>query len=200
MKRLLGNLIIALFLVFSFSCSEDDKAKEEEITGHVFTLRNQKVSYSLEGSNLFLLQEDVAGDFVYRNYVISDGEYIEGEGGDLLEDYTNATFLIYFQLSTSESFSPADYIQHASWISESEGYYGYLFTKSGSGNSEISFYTGTGDRSPMKISGGFEDGETMRMEFRGEVMYSRFNPSNGGFMGTAEDVVLLFEGTVDDRR
>lgn len=195
MKRLIGNLcVVVLIVTFAFSCDDDEKKLESE---PVFKLKDNSLSYSLEGSNLLLMQSGVEGDFNYFNYMITDGEHIEGESGHELNDYTNATYLIIVSLGARESFSAANYIQSNSWGSESGDFYSYLYVGT---TQEQSLFTGSGHSNPIKISGGFGDGETMKIKFTGELMYSYYDQSTEKVVNTTADVVLFFEGTVDDRR
>lgn len=195
MKRSIFNVFnIILVTTFTFSCSEDDKKATKPEP--VFKLKDNTISYSLEQGNLLLLEEDVYEDFGYRNYVITDGEYIEGEDGDELNDYTGATYLVFIQLAVRDSFTPTDYIQSTSWSSEPGDFYSYLYMGS---TEELSLFTDVDD-SPIKISGGFNDGETMRLEFAGELNYSRLDQSSGNIINTDEEVIFFFEGTIDDRR
>lgn len=182
-----------LFATFTFSCGEDEKAIRSK---PVFKLKDNTILYSLKQGKLLLLEEDVYEDFGYRNYVITDGEYIEGEDGDELNDYTGATYLVFIQLATRHDFTPTAYIQSTSWSSEPGDFYSYLYMGS---TEELSLFTDADD-SPIKISGGFDDGETMKLEFTGELNYSRLDQSSGNVVNTDEEVVFFFEGTIDDKR
>ena len=196
MKSLIINVFgIILFAAFTFSCGEDEKNSLP--SEPVLKLTDNTVSYSLEKSNLLLLEEGVEGDFNYRNYVITDGEYIDGRGGHELGDYTNASYFIIISLGTRESFSNENYIQSNSWDSESGDFLSYLYMSS---IDDLSIYTGNNDHRAIKISGGFDDGEIMKIEFKGELMYTRFDPSAETIVNTAENAILFFEGTVDDKR
>lgn len=192
MRYLISNLLaVVLFVTFTFSCSD-----EKESPKLVFKFKDNTKSIDLKRSNFFLLREDEQGDFVYRNYAISDGEYIEGETGDELNEYTNATYLIFIQLAVRESFSPAYYFQSTSWSTQVGDFYSYLYATS---RDESSLFTDADD-SPIKISGGFNDGDKMKLQFTGELNYSRLDQSSGNVINSDEEVVFYFEGIIDDRR
>lgn len=193
MKRLIGNLFVAVFFVIgTFSCSNENESTPK----FIFKFKDNTKSIDLKGSNFFLLREGGQGDFTYRNYAITDGEYIQGEFGDELNEYTNATYLIFIQLAVRESFSAADYFQTTSWSTQSGDFYSYLYATS---TDESSLFTDADD-SPIKISGGFEDGQKMKLSFAGELNYSRLDQSTGNVINSDEEVVFYFEGRIDDTR
>jgi hypothetical protein len=200
MKKL--NLLLTLGLLSALllfnSCSKDEDPAMQFVVGDV--------KYSLKGNKLYLTREgNYVGTttFSYRDYMITDGTLIDGENGWSLSDYTNATYYIAIEISTpnTNTLGPDEFPQHSSWSAvPATSNMSYVYLESGEGNDYVEIYTedDNADLSPVKVTGGIDDGDMMTFQFNGKLAYYSYNGTN--WVETAEDAKLFFRGTVIDKR
>lgn len=192
------NLLALVLLGFILnSCGSDDASPKEEFVSEVKT-------YDLKNANIYLTYS--WNDFdnrESRDYFITDGVYTNGDGsnGWSLDDYTNATFLIAVEVSSpvGGSLMKGDYLLYNNWTNAADNEsISYIYAESDPGDFFIIHDQGDNpDGQPIKISGGFDDGETIKMSFDGtlRVNYriegSRFiqnKAANFYFSGKVQDV------------
>lgn len=184
-------LLFFFCLAFLSGCKDDE-------TGPKLQFQTNEKTYSLKDANLYLAFEggyEGANTYTYRDYLISDGELIEGENGWSMSDYTNATYFIAFELATVQPNLPTagDFRLNRVWDNVTDG-------------SNLSYFFGefenvtydTPDTNPnpiFKIIGGTEPGDKMIIQFSGKIAVR----AQGGAL-TPFDGKLDFTGTVIDKR
>lgn len=96
-------LVFTFCLAFLSGCKDEDEAP-------LLRFQADDKSYSLKDAKLYLKLEgsyEGAVNYTYRDYLISDGELIEGQNGWSMDDYTNATYFIAFELASADPNSIA---------------------------------------------------------------------------------------------
>jgi hypothetical protein len=180
--------VIALCLL---ACKEDE-------TGPLLQFKTDSETYSLKDAKLYLKLEgsyEGAVNYTYRDYLISDGDLIEGENGWSMNDYTNATYFIAFELASADpnSVAAGDFPLHRFWDNVTDGSnLSYLFAGF---DDKIVDTPDSNTKSIISLKGGLEPGETMTIEFDGEMAYR----ANGGAL-TPFAGKLSFTGKVIDKR
>lgn len=183
--------LVLLVLSFVVSCKEDEP-------GPLLQFKTDNKSYSLKDAKLYLRVEgqyEGAVSYTYRDYLISDGDLMEGQNGWSLDDYANATYFIAFELASAEpnSIAPGDFSLHRFWDNVTDG-------------SNLSYFFGGFDdftvdtpnlipTTPIVVTGGIQPGDTMTIKFSGKIAYR----SPAGDL-TPFDGKLDFTGTVIDKR
>ncbi|MFN8887894.1 MAG: hypothetical protein ACK5WF_10565 [Cyclobacteriaceae bacterium] len=194
MKRIsLFTFSLAIFCItFLFSC------KDEE-TKPLIQFQTNGKTYSLSKANLYLrlegTYEGTTSNYTYRDYMISDGQLKEGENGWSVDDYTNATYFIAFELATIKpnSISPGNFPLHRFWNNVTDGSNLSYFFADFEG---VTYDTPDSNPSPVfKISGGTEPNEKMTVEFTGKIAIR----AEGGAL-TPLDGKVNFMGTIIDKR
>lgn len=161
MKKQLLIFVLAVFLGVSFlqSCSEDDSTTipSEIVLGDT--------TFNLDNSNLYLAKKSTYRDWVYREYVITDGVLQPDKSHWDLENYDNATFFAVVQLAVREGdVETGEYPQYYSWSAATDDptnmkiSYVYLKTSEnwyGSQKDNVS------NNEPVLVSGGVNAGEEM---------------------------------------
>lgn len=193
MKRVLlkNVLFVAICCVFLNSCKEDEVKP-------LLQFQTNNNTYSLNDAKLYLRFEGTyegAVSYTYRDYLISDGELLEGENGWSLDDYTNATYLIAFELATAKPALPAagDFPLHRFWDDVTDGSnLSYLFGRF----ENQTFDTPQTNPTPViKISGGAEPGGTLTIQFNGQIAWRSDTGTLTPFTGKVD-----FTGAVIDKR
>lgn len=189
-KRILLITLFGLVLTFN-SCKDDEKpAMKFSFDGN---------SISLSGANLYLQYSNNAyNNHDYRQYYITDGTY-NGGARYLVSSYDGATYLMEIDLAVpgGTSFTTGDYPQ-ANWNAlELNQLASYIYLESGVENEYISLES-IADDAPVKVSGGFEDGEKMTLKFTGTLYYEYYNGTNW----VVDEITgnFNFTGTVQDER
>jgi hypothetical protein len=165
--NLLSLLLFATVVIIS-SCSSDPAPKEQfKANGETINLSTAKLYLKAEVS-----YSNAHGNFVKRDYIYTDGTFVEGNGWSL-DHYTNATYIIAFQPSI-----PADDEFVAGAFPAS-----YYFNDVESGNAMYFFSETTADATAyyevhdgepsgtFTISGAMNDGETMTLKFNGTLSH-----------------------------
>lgn len=184
-------LVFTFCLAFLSGCKDEDE-------GPLLRFQTDDKSYSLKDAKLYLKLEgsyEGAVNYTYRDYLISDGELIEGQNGWSMDDYTNATYFIAFELASADpnSIAPGDFPLHRFWDNVTNG-------------SNLSYFFGEFDEltidtpnsnptTPIVITGGTEPGDKMTIKFSGKIAYR----SEAGEL-TPFDGKLDFTGTIIDKR
>lgn len=183
--------LFALLLNFVVACKDDE-------TGPLLQFKTDSKTYSLKDAKLYFRTEGMYEgevDYTYRDYLITDGELIDGENGWSLTDYTNATYFIAFELATPLPSVPSsgNFPLHRFWDNVTDG-------------SNLSYFFGGFDdftidtpnstpTTPIVITGGTEPGDKMTIKFSGKIAYR----SQAGDL-TPFDGKLDFTGLVIDKR
>ena len=164
------NLTIFFFLlvttIFIGACSSDSEKPEEKFKAdnESFSLKNAKLYLTYSGN-----YSNSNGDFVRRDYTISDGTFVAGNGWDLAH-YTDATYLFAFELFTPSDtdFLQGNYLSLYSLNTMTDNSV-YFY---GESTSENEYYESTGETSDnFNIGGGMEPGETMTIKFNGGLSH-----------------------------
>jgi hypothetical protein len=149
------RILLSLALLFALltACSDDDKATKS----YSLTIDSQK--YDLSKANLYLLYEDEE-DYLYRQYVITDGT-----------SYENATFALEFELGTSSSdkITPGLYPQHSDWYDEMFDKVSYIEFSKRDSDGSYSETPYSGNNGGINIKGGTNVGETIEISFEGKL-------------------------------
>jgi hypothetical protein len=185
------SLMFVFTIVFLISCKEDEEPKLEFVTDKkTVSLQNANLFYAIEGGY------EGAVNYTYRDYLISDGELIDGENGWSIDDYSNATYLIAFEIAVAEPAIPAagNYPIHRFWDNVTDGSnLGFFYAII---DGEVIDTPGTNPPPNIIIEGGIEPGDEMSIRFNGEVGYR----IEGGSDFNRFDCSLNFRGKVIDKR
>lgn len=196
MKRIFClGLLVTCAAIFS-GCQDDEKpaVSQIKIAENKYLLKDAKLYLRIEGSY------EGTVNYTYRDYLISDGDLIAGENGWSLNDYTNATYFIAFELASSEPNVPwvGSFALHRFWDNVTDGSnLSYFFAEF----EGMTYDTHDTDLHPaMVITGGGEPGEKMTVRFSGEIAHRFFINSGETAVFNPYDSELFFTGTVIDKR
>lgn len=194
--RIRGAALIT-YLLFTFCLASLSGCKDED-EGPLLRFQTDDKSYSLKDAKLYLKFEGAYEgevNYTYRDYLISDGDPIEGQSGWSIDDYTNATYFIAFELASADpnSIAAGDFPLHRFWDNVTDG-------------SNLSYFFGGFDdftidtpnsnpTTPIVVTGSTEPGDKMTIKFSGKIAYR----SQEGDL-TSFDGKLDFTGTVIDKR
>jgi hypothetical protein len=169
MKKLnIASLLSLVITLFIGACSSDSEAPKEQFNGIGETV-------SLKTAHLYLVGEsdysNGNGDFIYRDYFLTDGTFSSGDGWDL-EDYTNATYYVAVQviIPADDAFEAGSYASTNSFSTLGAADKGvYFYVEGEDGN----YYESTSGESTANftISGGLNDEETMTVKFSGGLSH-----------------------------
>lgn len=194
MKKLNVYLALAFIALFSISCSKDDEGPAAKLTvgEEVFSLKGSKVYLAASGPWY--------ENHKRRTYCITDGEIMVGQDGYDLTDYTDATYFVVVDLAipNDEEFAPGDFPQDYYWEINADAKAGYIEMETENEDYIVTPSSNT-EHSPIKIKGGFDDGETITFSFEGKLEYSRPDGTDEG-LTTVEDSKLSFQGKIIDKR
>jgi hypothetical protein len=166
MKKL--NLLLSLLIITLLigGCSSDSEAPKEQFKGdgETISLKNAKL-YLVDQSNY----SNAHGDFIYRDYFLTDGTYVSGSGWSL-SDYTNATYLVSIEpiVLDTDDFAVGSYPSVYSFSTVTDnGVYFYMETAA----DESLYYESTSGESigTVSISGSLDDGGTATIKLSGKV-------------------------------
>lgn len=195
-KTAIAYALLTGFIISTLISCKDDEAGPvlQFVTDNrTIQLNDAKLYLKIEGS--YTGDYDGAIEYTYRDYLISDGDLIEGENGWSLSDYTNATYFIAFELATPKPELPGvgNYPLHRYWDGVTDGSrLSYFFA----GFDEQKVDTPESNPSPViNIQGGTEPNEKMTIEFSGKLAYRSATSDLIPFDGK-----LNFTGTVIDKR
>lgn len=184
-------LLIILCFGFLSGCQEEE-------TEPKLQFKTADKTYSLKDAKLYLAIEggyEGATTYTYRDYLISDGELIDGENGWSLSDYTNATYFIAFELATAQPDLPTEgsYLLNRFWDDVTDGSnLSYFFGEF----ENVTYDTPQTDPNPVfVITGGTEPGDKMTIQFSGKIAIR----AQGGAL-TPLDGKLNYTGIVIDKR
>lgn len=195
-KKLIALLMSGVAL-FS-GCSDDNELKEQ------ITLNGEK--FSLKDANIYLAEESTYADHLYRDYFITDGTYTNANGSDgwSIGAYDNATFYLAIELAVpeGETIGAGKYPQLYNWSnSGADDNISYIYLETAAEDETyVEIYTGEDvvDDSPVVVSGGVDDGETMTLKFDGKVIYYYYNGTN--WVEEEKRITIAFKGKVSDVR
>lgn len=187
LKSMLSLSMLAVSAFFLNGCSDDESPtlRFKGADGEIITLK---------GANLYLMDEEDNDDLIYRDYFISDGELTGTESGWYLENYSGGTYFLAIELAVpiENDFAPGDYPQRSS-LEEAEAgsNTSYIRLKREDGSK----YSSLDNLAPVKVSGGFDDGDKMTIKFKGKLIYDPVS-------GSEEEVTTEFyySGRVQDVR
>lgn len=197
-KRILSGALAAAILVLG-ACSDDESAPKEHFSfgEEAIELKNAKLYLTVEG-------EAGNGTHLYRDYFITDGTYTNGgnDEGWSINDYTNATYFLGVELAVplGEEIGSGEFPQHSNWSGVTTNI-SYIYFETGHDEETyVEYYTDndTEDHSPVSVTGGVDDGDTMTLKFSGKLTYYSFD----GINWSQETVSgkFYFKGKVNDER
>jgi hypothetical protein len=194
--RIRGTALIT-YLIFTFCLASLSGCKDEE-EEPLLRFQTDDKSYSLKDAKLYLKLEGAyegAVNYTYRDYIISDGDLMEGQNGWSMDDYTNATYFIAFELASADPnlIAAGDFPLHRFWDNVTDGSnLSYFF----GGFDELAIDTpNSNPTTSIVVTGGTEPGDKMTIKFSGKIAYR----SEAGVL-TPFDGKLDFVGTVIDKR
>jgi hypothetical protein len=196
MKRIFCfSLLVCSAIIFS-GCKEDEKPAEPQITigENEYSLKDAKLYLRFEGSY------EGAVTYTYRDYLISDGDLIEGENGWSMNDYENATYFIAFELATAQPNLPTagSFPLTRFWDDVIDGSnLSYFFAEFDGKTYDTN---DTDDHSPIVVTGSGEPNEKMTIRFSGEIAHKYLINSGETVVFDPYDSELFFTGTVIDKR
>lgn len=190
MKSLLSSTLFFAFSILTLiSCKDDDAAPKLQFQtdNKTISLRDAKLYLRTQG------EYEGAVNYTYRDYMISDGELLPDKNGFSLDHYSNATYFIALELASANLPIAGDYTLHRFWDNVTDGSnLSYFFA----GFEDKTVDTpDSGTKSAITIKGGLEPGQTMTIEFDGEIAYRSGSGTLTPFAGK-----LNFMGTVIDKR
>jgi hypothetical protein len=129
--------------------------------------------HSLSGFNAYLTYQISDGIFVYRDYIITDGQY-DGYSHVGLQYYPGATMLILVQLGVreGEDFASGDYYYDFGWNdvpSDKRPAYFYMETETGVWLTKESVEFGT--MGHVQVNGDLSLGNTLNLNSNHQVLY-----------------------------
>ena len=196
LKSTLTSFMVAAFLVLIHSCSSDDTAPKQQ-----FVINGETIT--LKGANLYLTGgSNCCNDHDYRDYFITDGEFVSGSGWSK-SDYTNATYYLAVELAVpaANGFEPGEFPIYYSFSSApAESNISYIWYENAA-NDETYFdceSPETSEHESVVVSGGFDDGETMTVKFTGKLRVYYYD----GMNWVDEELTgkVYFKGEVNDVR
>lgn len=185
-KRTLTRPVVLVALLLG-GCGDDNASPKEQLE-----FAGKKVS--LKEANLFLADEGAfdGGEGVYREYIITDAER-SGNG---------ATFYIEIELGNPDDdvLKAGKYPVYDNWGNAPEGsnisYVSYDNNKDNINYVEL--YASDDGVDDVEISGGFNDGETMTIKFKGKLTYYHYDSETEEWVEERIDSKIYFKGEVDD--
>jgi hypothetical protein len=197
---------LAFFLVLTtstfLSCSSDDEAPAKKFTAGEITL-------DLKNANLFLTETgyvDEGTEFsrVYSDYAITDGTAFLGGSGWNVNDFEDATWLIVVEIGTGineTEFVAGDFLNYNNWLTEIESPIGYLYASFEDGECYPFYPLEEEVGHPIKVSGGFDDGDKMTIRYKGGFLkYVYWDDVNEVQVQESVATDLHFSGIVQDAR
>jgi hypothetical protein len=168
-KSKLSFLFLLLITLLIGACSSDSEAPKEKFSANEesFDLKNAKLYITRSGT-----YSNGNGDFVYRDYMVTDGTYIEGNGWEL-SHYSDATYFLAFEvlIPVEEDYLPGTYARAYTFSNmSSRSIYFYGETTDAS-----EYYETSNDSDEFKVSGEMEDGEIMTIKYKGELLHSTYD-------------------------
>lgn len=199
----LRSFYLTLPLIFAVTllsaCKEDDgKAKP------VLELNAADNTYSLKDAQiLFMGESETEGGqiFLYRRYIITDGELASGNGFYKV-DYEHATYFIILQLGipVGSEWTKGEFLQYNNWsVAPNEINVSYL-TSNFDWSIDRYYNTHASEHAPVIVSGGFDPGDKISIKYEGNVQYHRLGDDNETWVITNEPCTLNFTGEVVDGR
>ena len=190
--------LIFVLALFS-SCKED-----EDKAAPVLELATADQLYSLKNAQIFFMGEsETEGGqiFLYRRYIITDGEIISGNGFSK-DHYENATYFVILQLGipAESEWTKGEFLQYLNWGTAPNGANVSFLTSNFNWNNDRYYTTHSTEHAPLTVSGGFDPGEKISIKFSGNVQYQRFAEDNETWLNSNEACTLSFTGIVVDGR
>lgn len=191
-SKLLISALAISSLLFLVSCVDHN----DEPTQREFLQIGETTLEAASSANVYLVKDDAFDSYLYRNYIISDGVLVSGNGYSL-ENYEGATFLLAMELSqiSDASFLPGSFPTWSVWQTPAAEQldFGNIYFLGNVLDQVNNFGTSDsyGNHEPVILTGGVEPGETITVKFSGQV-------TNGDDNG--QICKFLIKGTVIDKR
>lgn len=187
-KSMVSVLVLAAVMISA--CSGDEKVPDQK-----FSFEGKNVS--LANARLYLASETIVDDHLIRDYYISDGNYIGGEGRNLAS-YVNATYALAIKIGVPKTGDVVhgDFPQYEEIadVPEESNFSHITFISS---NYRFQTSLNVTNGPAVNIAGGVEPEDTMIIRFNGQL--SRYfvvtEELDGQYPGT-----FHFKGTVQDER
>lgn len=186
--------IFAAFILLLPACSDDDSTPPtKEFSFGENTL-------ALKEANLYLTYEDEYEEHTYLEYTITDGTYSDEE--DDIIDYTYEIY-VYLAVPVDNDFAAGEYPQWypEDWAEASDDNVSYTDGWTILNNEVAWFWTDEeeNEHAPVVVSGGFEEGETITLEFEGNLTYGYYDDNEDWIEETVSSS-LYFKGDIVDIR
>lgn len=162
-KRIL-SVIAVIGIMALAACGDDDKPLRERFSFDDKTL-------SVKDARVYLVYDGTFGDRMMRYYLATDGEYDTEEG-----EFMNATYFVEIDLLTAEDaddFTKGDYEAWDDWNDAAAATkIGYVDAYAAMDDDNyFNLYTAddAAGEDEIKVSGGFDDGETITFKYSGDL-------------------------------
>lgn len=185
----LFTLILISGLTVFISCGKDDDPDNPNqivIDGEAYSLEGLEIYLIAESSGYYgpsgVRENGQTDSHTYRDYYISDGTW-SGSG------FQGSTFIMLVEIAVpvNSSFTTGNYPNHYFWsnidLSSNISYFYF------DGANDVYVESPQqGDHEPLKLSGGFNDGQNFKVSFEGAVD------------GSESNISLYYEGVINDVR
>lgn len=181
----LGSVLLLLSMLTLTQCGGDDE------TPKVLNLGGTKTK--LEAGKIYLTYSGEYSGYTYRDYIITDGTPTD-MGSWSVDDYTDATFLIAFEVGTqSDALTAGTFQTMAYWNPVSVDEIAYLYCEIPADGDTFSYDTPEVDAGPtIKVKGKFNDGDKMTITVNGNL----WDDQEQELISTK----ITFSGTIIDAR
>jgi hypothetical protein len=193
------NASLLVFIIVILSGCKDDEAVQP-----VRKLTAADQTYSLKNAKVYLRAEsetEGVPKFLYRTYLITDGEIVSG-GGFSETNYENETFFIVIQLGIPEGgeWSTGEFLQYRNWGDAPNDANVSFFTSLFMGELDEYYRTHDTENTPLLVKGGIDPGDKVSFTFTGKFGFERLETTSGLWIVTSENSTLSFTGKIIDKR
>jgi hypothetical protein len=187
---------MAVSVMLLGACSEESSTRKSEF------LLVDGSTIDLAEANLYLMRsesyENDQGAFKTRNYYLTDGTYVEGDPLNF-SSYTGITFFLEIDLNVpdDEDFEPGNYpLRYDYSLTPADINFSYIYLQLENDDYYESY--DNEDATPIKVTGGFDDGETMQISYTGTLKF--YYNTGEGWVNETFDGEIFYKGVVSDER